>query len=65
VASIFTALHTVSAESGDVISYEQAVEPGGQLAVTFAGLALYGGAEGPGLARTSAAKRSLRQGKGS
>jgi len=63
VAGIFTALHTVSADAGDVLVYDQAVDPSGQLAVTFAGIALYGGADGPGVARTSPAKRKLQQGR--
>jgi AmmeMemoRadiSam system protein B len=63
VAGIFTALHTVDADDGDLLVYDQAVDPSGQLAVTFAGVALYGGADGPGLARTKPLKRTLRQGR--
>ncbi len=62
VAGIFAALHTVRADGGDLLAYEQAVDPSGQLAVTFAGMALYGGVDGPGLARTRPLKRALRQG---
>jgi AmmeMemoRadiSam system protein B len=65
VAGIFTALYTVRADGGDVLVYDQAVDPSGQLAVTFAGIALYGDADGPGIARTGSARRTLRQGRGS
>jgi len=60
VAGIFAALATVRARSGDLLVYEQAVDPRGELAVTFAGLALYGDADGHGLARTSRPQRRSR-----
>src|SRR5262245_40813988 len=49
VASIYAALHTVHASDGDLLVYDQAADPNGNLAVTFAGVALYGPERGPGL----------------
>ncbi len=62
VAGIYTALHTVGAEDGDLLAYDQAADPHGNLAVAFAGLALYGAERGPGLGRLDPGKRVLRQG---
>jgi AmmeMemoRadiSam system protein B len=62
VGGIYTALHTVGAESGDLLAYDQAADPNGHLAVTFAGLALYGPDRGPGLGRLEPGKRILKQG---
>ena len=61
VASIFAALHTVGSHDADVTVYDQAIDPHGELAVTFGGVALYGADTGPGLARTVAARRTIRQ----
>jgi MEMO1 family protein len=63
VASIYAALHTVAASDGDLLVYDQAADPNGQLAVTFAGVALYGPERGPGLRRVDGGKRVLRQGR--
>ena len=51
VSAIYSVLDTVPARSGELLVYDQAVDPAGQLAVTYAGIALYGDAEGPGLPR--------------
>jgi AmmeMemoRadiSam system protein B len=62
VSGIYTALHTVGADGGDLLAYDQAADPNGNLAVTFAGLAFYGPDRGPGLARLEPGKRVLKQG---
>lgn len=63
VASIYATLHTVSASDGDLLVYDQAADPNGNLAVTFCGVALYGPERGPGLRRVDGGKRVLRQGR--
>lgn len=51
VASLHAALFAAGSSRGERLHYAQAVDPAGQLAVTFAGAALYGDDEGRGLAR--------------
>jgi AmmeMemoRadiSam system protein B len=63
VAGIYAALHTVAASDGDLLVYDQAADPHGNLAVTFAGVALYGPETGPGLRRVDGGKRVLKQGR--
>ena len=54
VAGLYAALFAVEARAGERLVYDQASEPGGALAVTFGGAALYGDDGGPGLRRTIA-----------
>ncbi len=61
VAAIYAALFTVEAESGDRLVYHQAVAPDAQLAVTFAGVALYGAAEGASGASAGLAREPRRR----
>lgn len=54
VAGLYAALFAVEARAGERLVYDQASEPGGALAVTFGGAALYGDQAGPGLRRRDA-----------
>jgi hypothetical protein len=52
VAAIYSVLHTLEAGGADRIVYEQAVQPDGQLAVTYCGMAMYDSSV-PGLKRVA------------
>ena len=44
-SAIYTLLHLIDARGGELLKYDQSVEPNSQSVVTFASMAFYGAAE--------------------